>query len=213
MTNTAISAADIPAAHQIVKAHESDIKQVCDILGDAFSNDPVLNWLTPKSSIYPALFRTEAEALYKKHNHVYINSNSTGAALWLPAGISPKSPFHWRLFSTLFSLVAASGISGLKRASELEKVFAENHPQEPHFYLHAIGAIQDFQGKGIGSALLKAGLATCDEQGMPAYLESTNPRNNPLYERYGFNIVGEATLSNGGPSVWFMRREKVNQDQ
>ncbi|MDF1643751.1 MAG: GNAT family N-acetyltransferase [Pseudomonadales bacterium] len=211
MTNTAISAADIPAAHQVVKAHESDIKQVCDILGDAFSRDPVLNWITPKASIYSGLFRAGAEALYKKHNHVYINRNGTGAALWLPAGISPKSPFHWRLFSTLFSLVAASGIGGLKRASELEKVFADNHPQEPHFYLHAIGATQDCQGKGIGSALLKAGLAACDEQGMPAYLESTNPRNNPLYERYGFNIVGEATLSNGGPNVWFMRRNQVNQ--
>ena len=209
MTTTPMNAVDLPAAHTIVKATDRDIKQVCEILGDAFSNDPVVNWLTPKASIYPALFRVEAESLYRKHDHVLINSDHTGAALWLPAGVSLKAPFHWRSITTLFSLIFAGGLGTLKRGAELEKVFADNHPTEPHFYLHAVGAALNNQGKGIGSALLKTGLAACDAQGMPAYLESTNPRNNPLYERYGFKVIGEATLSGDGPTVWFMYRDAV----
>ncbi|MBL4583778.1 MAG: GNAT family N-acetyltransferase [Pseudomonadales bacterium] len=209
MNKPSIQSTDVPAAHKIVSATDRDIKQVCDILGSAFSHDPVLNWLTPKASIYSGLFRSGAEALYKKHGQVYINSDQTGAALWLPGGISSKSPFHWRTLTTLFSILREGGLAALKRGSELEKIFAKNHPKEPHFYLHAIGAALEHQGKGIGSALLKTGLAACDEQGLPAYLESTNSRNNPLYERYGFNIIGEAALSDGGPTVWFMYRDPV----
>jgi ribosomal protein S18 acetylase RimI-like enzyme len=46
------------------------------------------------------------------------------------------------------------------------------------------------QGRGLGSALLEAGLARCDSEGASAYLESSNPKNIPLYERYGFEALG-----------------------
>jgi len=46
------------------------------------------------------------------------------------------------------------------------------------------------QGRGLGSALLEAGLARCDAEGAMAYLESSNPKNVPLYERYGFEVLG-----------------------
>jgi ribosomal protein S18 acetylase RimI-like enzyme len=46
------------------------------------------------------------------------------------------------------------------------------------------------QGLGLGSAMLKAGLARVDADHLPAYLESSNPRNVPLYERFGFEVMG-----------------------
>jgi ribosomal protein S18 acetylase RimI-like enzyme len=30
----------------------------------------------------------------------------------------------------------------------------------------------------------------CDRDGLPAYLESSNPRNISLYQRHGFEVVG-----------------------
>jgi hypothetical protein len=38
--------------------------------------------------------------------------------------------------------------------------------------------------------LLADTLARVDATGMPAYLESTNPANNPRYERVGFEATG-----------------------
>eukprot|EP01041_Mallomonas_annulata_P030478 gene30478-52615_t len=59
------------------------------------------------------------------------------------------------------------------------------HPEEPHWYLSMIGVDPSHHGQGLGSALLKAGLQRCDADGLPAYLESSNPKNVPLYERFG----------------------------
>ena len=43
---------------------------------------------------------------------------------------------------------------------------------------------------GLGTVLMKHALRRCDEEGVPAYLESSNPRNISFYERHGFKIVG-----------------------
>lgn len=188
-------------------AKNSELKSVCDILASAFTNDPVLQWLSGYAHIYPSLFRSEVEALYKHHNHIYINNEHTGAALWLPPGVPVTAPFHWRVVVIAWKMLRTKGYRSIKRATLLDKVIEANQPEEPHFYLHAIGASLDNQGRGIGSALIKAGLATCDKLGMPAYLESSNEKNNPLYERHGFRIIRENKLPDGGPKVWYMQRE------
>ena len=78
-------------------------------------------------------------------------------------------------------------------------------PQEPMWYLDHVGVDPDHQGGGIGSALVKLGLARAAEDGIPAYLEAGNPRNVPCYERLGFKVIAEADPPDGGPHIWFMR--------
>ena len=198
---------DPPREHEIRIAGDADMVQVATILASAFTHDPILAWLCGKSDVYSAFFRCEAEAHYKHYGQVYIDREQKGAAMWLPAGAPLKAPFHWRQLDTLWKLFASRGLEGLKRAGLLEKFLAERHPTKPHFYLRSIGADLENQGRGIGSALLKAGLEACDQQGMPAYLESSNAKNNPLYQRHGFEIIGEAHLPEDGPTMWFMHRE------
>ncbi len=54
-----------------------------------------------------------------------------------------------------------------------------------------IGVDPARQGGGIASALLAESLRAIDREGAIAYLESSNPRNIPLYERHGFEVIGE----------------------
>ncbi len=42
---------------------------------------------------------------------------------------------------------------------------------------------------------------------MPAYLESSNERNLPLYERNGFRVTGNLRALSHGPTIWRMWRE------
>jgi GNAT superfamily N-acetyltransferase len=64
------------------------------------------------------------------------------------------------------------------------------HPEEPHWYLPWIGVRPEAQGRGLGAALLRRGLARADRDGLPAYLEATNRRNAALYARHGFEALG-----------------------
>ena len=61
------------------------------------------------------------------------------------------------------------------------------------------------QGTGAGTRMMGHTLEPVDADGVPAYLESTNPVNIPFYERHGFAIVGAATLPDG-PTLTQMRR-------
>ena len=88
----------IPAEHDIELASAEDMAAACDILGSAFSQDPLLRWLCERPDIYRDLFRLEAECLYKHHHCIYLNRERAGAAMWLPPGISTKSnKLHWRM--------------------------------------------------------------------------------------------------------------------
>jgi len=57
--------------------------------------------------------------------------------------------------------------------------------------------------------LLQTAIARCDAEGLPAYLESTNPRNRPLYERHGFEAVGEIRIGDCPPIVPMLRRARA----
>ncbi len=81
------------------------------------------------------------------------------------------------------------------------------HPrEEPHWYLSIIGVDPARQGQGVGAALLRSRLRRCAEDGLPAYLESSNPENVPLYQHFGFDVTGTLGLTEGAPVVSTMWR-------
>jgi ribosomal protein S18 acetylase RimI-like enzyme len=73
-------------------------------------------------------------------------------------------------------------------------------------YLSVLGTDPAAQGRGIGSALLAPVLRQCDEDGVPAYLESSKERNVAFYARHGFRVREELALPRG-PQMWLMWRD------
>ena len=65
----------------------------------------------------------------------------------------------------------------------------------------------EWQGRGLGAALLNAVLERCDRERVPAFLEASRPRNRDLYERHGFAVTEEFRLGRGAPPQWRMWRE------
>jgi GNAT superfamily N-acetyltransferase len=82
---------------------------------------------------------------------------------------------------------------------------ASRIPREPLWHLDSVAVAPGLQGRGIGSALIEFGLQLA--AGTAMVLETGTPRNVPLYERLGFHVVEEADSPEGGPHVWFMRRD------
>src|SRR5262249_20880844 len=113
----------LQASSEVRRATLQDAAVLGEIIGDAFRDDPVMSWLVPYArrghADVPVYFRTVAKHLYLLHREVYLTSDTFGAALWLPPGVSADSVpllaslrLAWRLFT-------ASGFGGLRRANNL----------------------------------------------------------------------------------------------
>ncbi len=91
--------------------------------------------------------------------------------------------------------------------SQYQSVAVRVHPREqPHWYLAFIGVDPVRQGYGVGAALLRSRLRRCDEEGLPAYLESSKLENVPIYQHFGFHVTGTLGLPEGAPVVSTMWR-------
>jgi len=80
-------------------------------------------------------------------------------------------------------------------------------PPGPSWHLDSVAVEPSSQGRGIGSALIAFGLEQTFDSQYPVVLETGTARNVPLYERHGFRLTDEADSPDGGPHVWFMRRD------
>ena len=166
----------------------SDAEQAIGVIVLAFGTDPAARWTYPDPQQYLTHFPTIVRAFGGRafaHGTGHHVSGFAGAALWLPPGVTPDE-------QALAAIVRASVPAA--RHSEVFGVFEQmgrHHPHEPHWYLPLIGVDPLHQGRGLGSALLQHALRQCDRAHVPAYLESSNPRNIGLYLRHGFEVMGE----------------------
>jgi len=120
-----------------------------------------------------------------EHGTAYVPVDLSGAALWLPPGVHPNDE---ALETAMRDGATPEHLDDL--LSTFEKM-EQSHPEEPHWYLTVIGVDPNAQGSGLGGALMRHAVARCDHEGALAYLESSNPRNIALYERHGFQKMGE----------------------
>jgi ribosomal protein S18 acetylase RimI-like enzyme len=172
-----------------VKAATADEKAaVFATLALAFSADPASRWAWPDPKAYLEAFPHFAMAFggaaFGKGSALRVGS--AGAALWLPPGTdSDEAAMNDLMMRTADAATAIDG-------PQLMQQMASHHPKEPHWYLPLLGVDPAHQNEGIGGALLRHVTDRCDRDGVLAYLESSNPRNIPLYQRHGFEIVGRA---------------------
>jgi ribosomal protein S18 acetylase RimI-like enzyme len=123
-----------------------------------------------------------------------------GGALWLPPDVNPDEDAVVALVQRTVSR------SNQEAVSSIFEQMSRYHPTEPHWYLPLIGVDPAQQGKGYGSELLKHALRRCDADQKVAYLESTNPKNIPLYERHGFALLGTIQAGTSPPISPMLRK-------
>jgi ribosomal protein S18 acetylase RimI-like enzyme len=168
----------------------------------AFTADPFIRWLLPDAAGYLAHFPALVQVLAGQAldaGTADVASGYLGAALWLAPDVEADEAAAAEL------LGAAVAPDRLGEVADLLEQIGAHHPDEPCWYLPFIGVDPAGQGRGIGSGLLRQGLARCDEDHLPAYLEASAPRNRALYERHGFAVVGEIRTA-GSPPLWPMWR-------
>jgi ribosomal protein S18 acetylase RimI-like enzyme len=171
----------------------------------AFAADPMARWTWPRAHQYLAAMPRMARAFGSRafsNGSAFCTDDYAGAALWLSPGVGPDEE---GLGAVIESTVAPS------LAPETAAIFeqmAKYHPTEPHWYLPLIGVDPAHQGDGHGNALMVHALAQCDSDHAPAYLESSNPRNIPFYQRHGFEPLGAIQVGSSPTLVPMLRRPR-----
>ena len=189
-------------------ATAADLPALGRALAAAFDDDPFWEWLTPDRTRYrraaPAFFERDAALRMAAPGEVLVDDQLRGAAIWCaPAAWRSSAADAARIAVPSLRLFGTRTVHGVKAMRALERA-PTPHPH--HWYLSVLGTDPAHQGHGVGSALIRAVTDRCDEQGLPAYLESSKESNVPFYARHGFEVVEELPVA-GGPSMWPMWRE------
>ena len=94
----------------------------------------------------------------------------------------------------------------LIRVLRRENYIKKYHPKSNYIYLWFLGVNPEKQGKGTGKKLLQDLLDIADNEVLPVYLETSNPRNLNFYQKFGFDIYHEWNAPFISFKVWFMKR-------
>jgi ribosomal protein S18 acetylase RimI-like enzyme len=186
-------------------AHAGDADEVGRVLADGFEADPVMGWVFEepgRDRKLRAFFGFLAHEALVPLGATYVLPGS--CAGWTPPGSADWPDERGQRFGELLARTCSPGDA--ERLGILDTVTRERHPPGAYWYLSVVATERAAQGRGLASTILRASLEPVDAAGLPAYLESTNPRNVALYERHGFVVTGEVQLPDG-PSVTLMWRD------
>ena len=195
-----------------VRLAEGQVAASGAVLARAFADDPVFTHVlsdpVERERLMPPLMAawTRYGLLF---GEVYVTAGPVEAsAIWLPPDAVIRTPER-REQAGLTAVVNAFSDGARARYDAMVQDHGpvrEAAQSVPHWYLPFIGVDPARQGLGLGSLLLRAGLSRVDQDGVECQLFTEEPRNVPLYQRYGFEIAVEGDVPDGGPHFWFMRR-------
>jgi GNAT superfamily N-acetyltransferase len=191
-------------------AERADLDRIGETLARAFENDPLWGWAFEsgtrerKLASLSTVFGFFAAAALD-FGWVRVTDGVEAVALWIPPGSPEMTPADEERMPGV--VADACEPQSAARVMEMLDAFERNHPHEPpHFYLSLLATHPDHAGKGLAVGLVADNLAEVDAGDPPAaaFLESSNPRNVPRYERLGFRPVRKVELVAGltGTQMW-----------
>ena len=177
------------AAMEFALVAEAERDCAIGTLVSAFEDDPVERWLYPDEADYrrhfPAFIAAFGGDAFRDQT-VWRLGDFAAVAFWFGPGREPDGDAVVRvLVETTAEDRHADSFGTLEQ-------MAGGHPSEPHWYLPWFGVDHNLQGHGLGTHLIRHCLEIVDASGLPAYLETPNPRTVPFYERAGFHVTGLA---------------------
>jgi ribosomal protein S18 acetylase RimI-like enzyme len=190
------------SASRFLPVRQDEQQRALDVLVLAFAADPVERWLYPEARQYLPHFPEFLAAFGGKaftHETVWQLGEFSAVAMWLP----PRVDLDGDAIAAVLTETVAPAKHGdtFSVLSQMD----DAHPRFPHWYLAWLGVDGAVQGKGLGGELMKQCLTIVDQDHLPVYLETPNPKSISFYERYGFEVTGQAQAGACPPIVSMLR--------
>ena len=181
------------------QATRVDWRTLARISAEAFHEDPVMNWTFGGNASIPAVFDHLARDVYLPRGQCYLLEGQ-GATMWLGPGQSKEVPML-SMASLALKIFGRAGAKALARTLALDKTMIAGKPKTPHMYLFSIGVVSAGRGKGLGGRLMQPMLEACTREGLPVYLENSNPANHGFYSGLGFEVMGGSIAPDDAPPL------------
>ncbi|GLB64239.1 GCN5 family N-acetyltransferase [Dietzia sp. NCCP-2495] len=190
-------------------ATSADAEVAATVLAEAFRDDPAWSMSLPDPATRPQRLEAYYRRQVRRHpERIDIAEDAgrvVGALIWAAPVSGSRAAAVQRTLRRGLRRIASRlpGGQGIRH----ELAVAELKPTEPHWYLGDIGASPAARGKGVGSALLTHFVGRADASDTPlAALEATSQGSRRLYERFGFEAVGQVPTRPGEASTVMVRR-------
>jgi|SRR5215472_3060134 len=188
----------------VVRAPALNIGKITALLRRGFHDEPVQQWLFPRSmcrTVLNGLWFRELAAAGLREGTIWCLGDYSAGAIWFqpdPDGQTVRK-------QKLLDLCLAINPRAKRSKQELDRALAMRRPTTPHWYLAAVATAFSLRGQGRGRSVLLPALGICDETGRQAYLETATPNSLRFYESLGFRICDSFRLPNG-PQIWCLER-------
>lgn len=199
---------------QVVHLMESRLDEAAAALTAAFMDDPLQSHTFPDSDERRRLSPPHFAALLRYGllaGEVLTSVEpGGGAAVWLPPGVAhTDAMLEASGLSRLGALIGDGAARRFGRVIDFVEPLHHEAMPEPHWYVMVVGVAPAFQGQGLGRALLQTHLDRAEADGVPCYLETTQPRNVTFYQRLGFRVLREVVEPESGLRIWTFRKANV----
>ena len=192
----------------VAPLNTTDLPAAANLFARAFDNDRMARLLDPDQAQRLRFQERAGKVQIKRamaYRHVfaaYEGEAVRGIAVWLPPGVTLRpSPPPLRAIPRIVKAIAQPGATRLIR--HRHRALAQAH-EAPSWHLSFLATDPAHQGRGIGRRLLEHILQRAGADGTPVWLETTDPANVGLYERFGFTTTAHIHGVAGLPTFWVM---------
>ncbi len=189
------------------RAAPEDLELITSIVTRAFEHDPLWSQAMrgpgEETEYRSQLWRIFVEAALR-HRWTWITAGAEAVAVWVPPDCTEMTEEQEARLDRLAHRHLGAGAADF--ADLLQRLETAHPHDQPHYYLSLLATHPAHRGQGLGMGLLAHNLALIDAEGLPAYLESSNPANDTRYARLGFQPVGAVSFPGGGPIATTMWR-------
>jgi ribosomal protein S18 acetylase RimI-like enzyme len=193
---------------QVRAVDAAELPPLLGLLARAFVDDPFVGWVVRggagREERAQAYFDLMLRRVSFARGGAFATTDLAGVAAWVPPGAWP--PSVGAQVAMLPQTLSFVGLARLGVVSEGAELMEARRPRAPHWHLALLGVEPTAQGGGVGTALLRDGLARADADGLVAHVETSRASNVPFYERAGFRLVHQLVLPGEGPAVWVLQR-------
>lgn len=195
------SSRSVVSAVRIRRATAADLPRLARVLADAFAGYPWTRWSIPVEGHDERL--EELQLLYLGHALEHGLVLAEDGLLAVAAILPPDAPQP--------SEVLQERVGEL-HGDRLDRLLSVSLPPGPEeaWTLATVGVSPQNQGRGLGSAVARVGLAAVDQRSAPAALETSSEDNVRLYLRLGFSVDATTHIPEG-PTVYSMSRPAVTE--